>query len=69
MLIAGNPRIYFLFVTFEILALELTVVHLLEKVDLKFCLGLTDVLKHDRPDLDDDPASQRFTASLKKAMY
>ncbi|MDE6286076.1 MAG: outer membrane beta-barrel protein [Muribaculaceae bacterium] len=34
--------------------------------ELKFCLGLTDVLKHDRPDLADDPASQRFTASLKR---
>ncbi len=35
--------------------------------EIKFCFGLTDILKHDRPDLADDPASQRYTASLKKA--
>lgn len=35
--------------------------------EVKFCFGLTDVLRHDRPDLEDDPASLRFTQSLKKA--
>ena len=35
--------------------------------EVKFCLGLTDVLQHDRPDLVDDPAKQKFTQSLKKA--
>ncbi len=28
---------------------------------------MSDVLRHDRPDLEDDPASLRFTQSLKKA--
>lgn len=35
--------------------------------EVKFCFGLSDVLRHDRPDLEDDPASMRFTQSLKKA--
>ena len=35
--------------------------------ELKFCFGLSDVLMHDRPDLEDDPAGMRFTQSLKKA--
>jgi len=35
--------------------------------ELKFCFGLSDVLRHDRPDLEDDPSSLRFTQSLKKA--
>lgn len=35
--------------------------------ELKFCFGLTDVLKHDRPDLTDDPTKLKFTQSIKKA--
>lgn len=35
--------------------------------EVKFCFGLSDVLSHDRPDLEDDPSSLRFTQSLKKA--
>ena len=35
--------------------------------EVKFCFGLTDVLRHDRPDLEDDPASLKFTQSLSKA--
>ena len=35
--------------------------------ELKFCIGLTDVLNHDRPDLVDDPMKLKFTQSLKKA--
>ncbi len=35
--------------------------------EIKFCLGLTDVLQHDRPDLADDPASLKFTESIKRA--
>ena len=35
--------------------------------EVKFCFGMSDVLRHDRPDLEDDPASLRFTQSLKKA--
>ncbi|MBJ2184589.1 MAG: PorT family protein [Muribaculaceae bacterium] len=35
--------------------------------EVKFCFGLSDVLRHDRPDLEDDPASLRFTQSIKKA--
>ncbi|MDE5886154.1 MAG: PorT family protein [Muribaculaceae bacterium] len=35
--------------------------------ELKFCFGLTDILKHDRPDLADDPESFKMTAALKKA--
>lgn len=36
--------------------------------EVKFCFGLVDVLDHDRPDLTDDPAKQKFTQSLKKAV-
>lgn len=36
--------------------------------ELKFCLGLTDVLAHDRPDLEDDPGKLKFTQSIKKAV-
>lgn len=35
--------------------------------ELKFCLGLPDVLQHDRPDLVDDPLRMKFTSSLAKA--
>lgn len=35
--------------------------------ELKFCFGLSDVLQHDRSDLQDDPAKLKFTQSLKKA--
>ncbi|MCD8387678.1 MAG: PorT family protein [Bacteroidales bacterium] len=35
--------------------------------ELKFCFGLGDVLKHDRPDLEDDPLKLPVTQSLKKA--
>ena len=35
--------------------------------ELKFCLGLTDVLRKDRPDLVDDPGKLKYTQSLKKA--
>lgn len=35
--------------------------------ELKFCFGLTDVLTHDRPDLQDDPVKLKFTQSLSKA--
>ncbi|MCM1319557.1 MAG: PorT family protein [Muribaculaceae bacterium] len=34
--------------------------------EIKFCFGLTDVLKHDRPDLTDDPAMMKITESLSK---
>lgn len=34
--------------------------------EIKFCFGLTDVLKHDRPDLVDDLATMKMTQSLKK---
>ncbi|MBD5230629.1 MAG: PorT family protein [Muribaculaceae bacterium] len=34
--------------------------------EIKFCFGLTDVLKHDRPDLVDDPQTMKITDSLKK---
>ncbi|MCM1378235.1 MAG: PorT family protein [Clostridium sp.] len=34
--------------------------------EIKFCFGLTDVLKHDRPDLVDDPIAMDITKSLKK---
>ena len=34
--------------------------------EIKFCFGLTDVLRHDRPDLEDDPATFNITQSLKK---
>lgn len=35
--------------------------------EIKFCFGLVDVLQHDRPDLEDDPAKLKITQSLKKA--
>lgn len=35
--------------------------------ELKFCFGLSDVIQHDRPDLQDDPTKLKFTQSLKKA--
>lgn len=35
--------------------------------ELKFCFGLTDVLKHDRPDLEDDPDRLKYTMSVSKA--
>lgn len=34
--------------------------------ELKFCFGLTDILRHRRPDLEDDPATAVFTRSLAK---
>ena len=34
--------------------------------EIKFCFGLTDVLKHDRPDLADDPSMMKMTESLSK---
>lgn len=34
--------------------------------EIKFCFGLTDILKHDRPELEDDPATFKITQSLKK---
>lgn len=34
--------------------------------EVKFCFGLTDALKHDRPDLIDDPETMKITDSLKK---
>lgn len=36
--------------------------------EVKFCFGLIDVVDHKRPDLTDDPAKQKFTQSLKKAV-
>ncbi|MDE6299978.1 MAG: PorT family protein [Muribaculaceae bacterium] len=34
--------------------------------ELKFCFGLTDVLKHNRPDLTDDPESLKMPEALSK---
>lgn len=34
--------------------------------EVKFCFGLTDILRHDRPDLTDDPETFKMTQSLKK---
>lgn len=34
--------------------------------EIKFCFGLTDILKHDRPDLADDPETFKMTQSLAK---
>lgn len=34
--------------------------------EIKFCFGLTDILKHGRPDLDENPAMQNFSKSLSK---
>lgn len=35
--------------------------------EVKFCFGLTDVLRHDRPDLADNPDKFKFTQSLSRA--
>lgn len=35
--------------------------------EIKFCFGLTDVLEHKRPDLEDDPGRMNITNSLRKA--
>lgn len=35
--------------------------------EVKFCFGLADILKHDRPDLVDDPETMKITNSLAKA--
>jgi len=35
--------------------------------EVKFCLGLSDVIEHDRPDLADDPQKLKYTQSLTKA--
>jgi len=34
--------------------------------EIKFCFGLTDILRHDRPDLVDDPETMKITQSLSK---
>lgn len=34
--------------------------------EIKFCFGLTDILRHDRPDLTDDPETFKMTQSLSK---
>lgn len=34
--------------------------------EIKFCFGLTDILKHNRPDLDLDPNTFKMTQSLSK---
>jgi len=34
--------------------------------EIKFCFGLSDILKHDRPDLADDPGKLKYTQSLQK---
>ncbi len=34
--------------------------------EIKFCFGLTDILRHDRPDLDEDPRTFEVTQSLSK---
>lgn len=34
--------------------------------EIKFCFGLTDILKHKRPDLVEDPETFKMTQSLKK---
>lgn len=34
--------------------------------EIKFCFGLTDILKHDRPDLEDDTETIKMTNALKK---
>ncbi|MBD5302688.1 MAG: PorT family protein [Bacteroides sp.] len=34
--------------------------------EIKFCFGLTDILRHDRPDLVDDPEKIKMTQSLSK---
>lgn len=35
--------------------------------EIKFCFGLSDVLVHERPDLEDDPVKFKYTQSLAKA--
>ncbi|MDE6480567.1 MAG: PorT family protein [Muribaculaceae bacterium] len=34
--------------------------------EIKFCFGLTDILKHNRPDLDENPGTLQITQSLTK---
>lgn len=34
--------------------------------EIKFCFGLTDILRHYRPDLEDDPETFKITQSLAK---
>ncbi|MDE7412772.1 MAG: PorT family protein [Muribaculaceae bacterium] len=34
--------------------------------EIKFCFGLTDILRHDRPDLDENPDMYKITRSLSK---
>lgn len=34
--------------------------------EIKFCFGMTDVLRHKRPDLDDAPEMMKMTSSLSK---
>jgi len=34
--------------------------------EIKFCFGLADLLRHDRPDLDDNPEMYKITQSLSK---
>lgn len=34
--------------------------------EIKFCFGLTDILRHDRPDLEEDPMTYKITQSLSK---
>lgn len=34
--------------------------------EIKFCFGLTDMLRHDRSDLIDDPETMKITDSIKK---
>ena len=35
--------------------------------EVKFCFGLSNLIKRDRPDLEDDPTMQAFTNSIGKA--
>lgn len=35
--------------------------------ELKFCFGMTDVIDHTRPDLQNDPSMIKFTQSINKA--
>lgn len=34
--------------------------------EIKFCFGLADILRHDRPDLEDNPEMYKITQSLSK---
>ncbi|MDE5751368.1 MAG: PorT family protein, partial [Duncaniella sp.] len=36
--------------------------------EVKFCFGLTDVIEHNRPDLEDEPDKLKITAALKRAV-